>query len=75
MVKTFMGVYGPKGGISSVCRDLVKSMSLKIATDQISYYFGGQMIVNPAVYSSGQAKIEPKDITHFRCDGVVGILL
>lgn len=69
--KTFMGVYGPKGGIVSVCRDLVKSMSLKVATDQISYYFGGQMVVNPAVYSSGQAKIEPKDITHFRCDGVV----
>lgn len=67
----FMGVYAPKGGIISADRDKVRNMAYKLATDQIGYVLIKQMDVNSSVYSTSQSRIEPKDITQMRCDGVV----
>ncbi len=67
----FKGVYAPKGGIISADRDKVRNMSYKLATDQIPYHFWGQMFVDEAVFGTTQTRIEPRNITGMRCDGVV----
>lgn len=69
--KTFMGVYAPKGGIISADRDKVRNMAYKLATDQIPYHFWGQMFVDESVFGTTQTRIEPRNITGMRCDGVV----
>lgn len=67
----FKGVYAPKGGIISADRDKVRNMAYKLATDQIGYVLNVQMNANSSVFSTSQTRIEPKDITQMRCDGVV----
>lgn len=66
----YMGSYRPKAGIGSVGRDDVRSMSARIASDQVLYNFGGQMYANNSVLDT-KYTIAPSDITHMRCDGVV----
>ena len=67
----FKGVYAPKGGIISADRDKVRNMSYKLATDQIPYHPWGQMFVDESVFGTAQTRIEPRNITGMRCDGVV----
>lgn len=69
--KNFVGVYAPKGGIISADRDKVRNMSYKLATDQIPYHPWGQMFVDESVFGTAQTRIEPRNITGMRCDGVV----
>ena len=64
---SFMGVYEPIGGISSLKRDDVHSIARLLRSENIEYTVLGQINYS----SSSLTWIYPDDITSMRCDGVV----